>query len=163
MEAQQSLTLPSMQSEELPGSPHGHAVCSKLDNTPGVNSRVGTLIMTNPLYEPGCSCVRDFLYTAEVSSLVLFRQVQMSVNCKYIFIYTHIYIYIYCNCVYISSNEHGWDGNGLDWRGESHPKARQYSWTRAISVTLNSSRFVNMNWSSFYPERREPGTINSKC
>lgn len=41
MEAQQSLTLPSMQSEELPGSPLGHAVCSKLDNTPGVNSRVG--------------------------------------------------------------------------------------------------------------------------
>lgn len=103
MEAQQSLTLPSMQSEELPGSPHGHAVCSKLDNTPGVNSRVGTLIMTNPLYEPGCSCVRDFLYTAEVSSLMLFRQVQMSVNCKYIFIYTHIHIYIYIAivCIYL--------------------------------------------------------------
>ncbi|TNN86836.1 hypothetical protein EYF80_003019 [Liparis tanakae] len=40
-DAQQSLTLPSMQSEERPGSPLGRAVGSKLDNTPGVNSRVG--------------------------------------------------------------------------------------------------------------------------
>lgn len=50
MEAQQSLTLPSMQSEDLPGSPLGHAVCSKLDNTPRVHSRVGEQKLIMPTW-----------------------------------------------------------------------------------------------------------------
>lgn len=119
-ETQQSLTLQAVQSEEPLDTPRGRAVHSNLDNTPGENSHDGEPIMMSGLNEPGRGCVtRIILYTAEVSSLILF-----SSNERELQVYIFIYIHIYCNYMYIFGDEHGvrWQWFGLE--GKFTPKTQ---------------------------------------
>lgn len=100
--------------------------------------------------------MKSILYTAEVSSLTLFKCVKIA-N-----IYSSIHIYIAIVYIYSVYNEHGVRWQWVWTEGGTHPETRQYSWDLCYFCHLEgfSRNFVNTN-GSLCPETREPALETS--